>query len=140
MNSLKDYGDLFERLDLTELSVEEGDFKLTLKKKINTISVNKNMIEDDSHNSQAVSEKEAEKTVQQGTEVKSPLLGIFYGKVGEREPLKIGDKVHKGDCICTIEAMKMLNEVQAPVDGEIKEILAKEGDLVEYNQVLFVID
>ena len=140
MNSLKDYGDLFERLGLTELSVEEGDFRLTLKKKINIVTDIKNVAEDNSHNSESLTEKIPEKAVSQGTEVKAPLLGIFYGKVGEKEPLKIGDKVHKGDCICTIEAMKMLNEVQAPVDGEIKEILAKEGDLVEYNQVLFVID
>lgn len=127
MNSLKDYGDLFERLGLSELSVEEGDFKLTLKKKINSAKP-------------VITPPIEEKVTKKGTEVKAPLLGIFYGKVGEKEPLKVGDMVRKGECICTIEAMKMLNEVLAPVDGEIKEITASDGDLVEYNQVLFVID
>ena len=129
MNSLKDYGDLFERLGLSELKVEEGDFKLTLRKKEKSLEAT------------VISEKKEieEKPEHQGTEVKAPLLGIFYGKVGEKRPLVIGDKVKKGDCLCTIEAMKMLNEVLSPTDGEIMEIIAKEGDLVEYNQTLFII-
>ncbi len=137
MNSLKEYGDLFERLGLSELSVEEGDFKLTLKKKIKgcEISDRQEIIE-----KIKPEEKTEQKVTKKGTEVKAPLLGIFYGKVGEKEPLKVGDKVSKGDCLCTIEAMKMLNEVSSPIDGEIKAISAKEGELVEYNQTLFIID
>lgn len=136
MNSLKDYGDLFERLGLSELSVEEGEFRLTLKKKISvntkeSIKTEERIIPE---NNPAEDKKEPA-----GVEIKAPLLGIFYGKVGDKEPLKVGDKVKKGQCLCTIEAMKMLNEVTSSTDGEIKKINASDGDLVEYNQTLFVI-
>ena len=53
--------------------------------------------------------------------------------------MKEGDAVKEGDILCTIEAMKMMNEVRSPIDGIVKKVLASEGDLVEYNQVLFVI-
>jgi acetyl-CoA carboxylase biotin carboxyl carrier protein len=141
MNSLKEYGDLFERLDLTELSVKEGDFELTLKKKSVVLAENAKVgvASEKAAIENAVSEEEPKAQIPAGTEVKAPLLGIFSGKIGEKQPVKIGDKVKKGDILCTIEAMKMLNEVEAPADGVITDISAKDGDLVEYNQVLFKI-
>ncbi len=146
MNSLNDYGDLFERLGLTELSVKEGDFELTLKKKADiseAVVVRENAEETPQKNNNVIridgGKTNPKGQSKQGTEVKAPLLGIFYGKVGEKEPVKVGDKVKKGDCLCTIEAMKMLNEVLSPIDGEIVEISAKDGELVEYNQMLFVV-
>ena len=140
MNSLKDYGDLFKDLDLTELSVKDGDFELTLKKKNYVLS--ETVLPVNNQQTAAPSEEKVPETIQEttpGTEVKAPLLGIFSGKIGEKQPVKIGDKVKKGDVLCTIEAMKMLNEVEAPADGVITDISAKDGDLVEYNQVLFKI-
>lgn len=141
MNSLQDYKELFSQLNLTELSVEEGDFKLFLKKEVATAPI--------SYTEQPVvkaapvvtESKESDVPVKmvEGTEVKAPLLGIFYAKVGERPALKVGDSVKSGDVLCTIEAMKMMNEVKATTDGVIKAVYANEGALVEYNQTLFVI-
>ena len=70
--------------------------------------------------------------------MRSPLLGVFYARVGG-EVRRVGEQVRKGDVLCTIEAMKMMNEVTSPVDGVIAEVLAADGALVEYNQELFVI-
>ncbi len=144
MNSLKDYGDLFERLGLTELSVEEGDLKLTLRKERSAICNEKLPdITKDSENYIKSEEKANEKTEKEdfveGTEVKAPLLGIFYEKLTDNATFKIGDSVKKGDVLCNIEAMKMLNEVLSPTDGVIKKIFAKDGDMVEYNQPLYII-
>ncbi|MCR4758175.1 MAG: acetyl-CoA carboxylase, biotin carboxyl carrier protein [Butyrivibrio sp.] len=137
-NSLLEYGELFKDLGLTELSVEDGDFKLCLKRKLQVGSSTGQMnLENVDPDEKTVDLIESEK--KSGDTVKAPLLGIFYGKVGEKEALKIGDKIKKGDVLCTIEAMKMMNEVKASKDGTIAEVLAKEGDLVEYNQDLFVI-
>ncbi len=148
MNSLKDYGDLFERLDLTELSVEEGDFKLKLKRQDTVKGVlapeNKNFETSSSKDISAsgtVSMEDGKKSPKKdGVPVKAPLLGVFYGKVGEREALKAGDSVKKGDVLCTIEAMKMMNEVLSPKDGVIQEVLVSEGELIEFGQILFIID
>ena len=133
MNSLEEYGNLFQKLGLTELVVEENDFKLKLKK-VST----QNVVRDDNIQSSTDFQKQAEEKTE-GKEIKAPLLGIFYGKIADKEPLKEGDAVKEGDILCTIEAMKMMNEVRSPIDGIVKKVLASEGDLVEYNQVLFVI-
>lgn len=72
-------------------------------------------------------------------EVKSPMVGMFYkGPSPEAEPfVKVGSRVKKGDTLCVIEAMKLLNEILAERDGEIAEVCAEDGQAVEYAQVLF---
>lgn len=74
-------------------------------------------------------------------EVKSPMVGVFYDSPSpEADPyVKVGDKVKKGDVLCIIEAMKLLNEITAESDGEIVDICAHNGDVVEYGQTLFKI-
>nr|WP_319489681.1 acetyl-CoA carboxylase biotin carboxyl carrier protein [uncultured Caproiciproducens sp.] len=74
-----------------------------------------------------------------GIEIKSPIVGVFYASASpEGEPfVKVGSYVKKGDTLCIIEAMKLLNEISAECDGEITEICAASGQVVEYAQVLF---
>ena len=71
-------------------------------------------------------------------EVRAPLVGIFYrAKAPGEEPfIKVGDRVSKGDVIGIIEAMKVMNEITAGVDGIVEEVLVKDEELVEYDQVL----
>lgn len=73
------------------------------------------------------------------TEIKSPMVGTVYMAASpEAEPyVKAGDKVKKGQVLCVIEAMKLMNEFTAPQDGEIVDICVKDGQLVEYGQCLF---
>lgn len=138
-NSLKDYEDMFERLSLSELEVHEKDFFLRLKRDLKSSeNVEKEPV---ANKNEVKNEPEAgEAKAVSGFEVKAPLLGVFNGSVGDKEALKKGDRVSKGDVLCTLEAMKMLNEVKSPVDGTVAKVLANEGDLVEYDQVLFVIE
>ena len=74
-------------------------------------------------------------------EVKSPLVGVFYAAPSPDSEtfVSIGSRVKKGDVLCIIETMKLLNEITAEVDGEIVDICVKDGDVVEYGQVLFKI-
>ncbi len=76
-----------------------------------------------------------------GNQVTSPIVGTFYGaSAPENAPfIKVGDKVKKGDVLFIIEAMKVINEIPSEFDGEVLEILANDGELVEYGQVLVVI-
>jgi len=76
-----------------------------------------------------------------GHEVKSPMVGTFYRSPGpEAKPfVEVGQAVKPGDTLCIIEAMKLLNEIEAEVAGTVKEILVENGQAVEYGQVLFVI-
>ncbi|WP_022774267.1 acetyl-CoA carboxylase biotin carboxyl carrier protein [Butyrivibrio sp. AE2015] len=138
-NSLKDYEDMFARLSLSELEVHEKDFFLKLKRDLKSSEIVEK--EPVANKNEVKNEPEAgEAKAVSGFEVKAPLLGVFNGSVGDKGALKKGDRVSKGDVLCTLEAMKMLNEVKSPVDGIVAKVLANEGDLVEYDQVLFVIE
>ena len=77
-----------------------------------------------------------------GYTVTSPVVGVFYDSPApDQEPyVTLGSYVKKGDVLCIIEAMKLMNEVNSPVSGQIKEILVKKASRVEYGHKLFVID
>ena len=84
----------------------------------------------------------AEEQLPAGTQVKSPLVGTFYSSPSPDEPpfVLVGQQVMEGDTLCIIEAMKIMNEIKAPCDGKVIRIMAQPGDMVEYNQVLCVIE
>lgn len=73
-------------------------------------------------------------------EVKSPMLGVYYSSSAPDAPsfVKIGDRVKKGDVLCIIEAMKLMNEIVAEKEGEICGICPENGQIVEFAQTLFV--
>ena len=76
-----------------------------------------------------------------GTPVRSPIVGTYYAAPDPQSPpfATVGQEVKKGDTLCIIEAMKMLNEITAPCDGKITRIFCQNGDLVEYDQVVMAI-
>lgn len=102
----------------------------------------------------AVAEKTAENTPAANTvvaadavasnlyEVKSPLVGTYYAssKPGAPAFVEVGVKVTKGQKLCIVEAMKNFNEIESEVNGIVREVLLKDGDLVEYGKVLFRIE
>ena len=160
MNSLQEYGDLFLRLNLSELTVEEGNKKLCLKRyqtggvvtleatgtalaqagpsaaagaSANAAELAGNATGTSVGAGVSTNASEGEKKSECGTTVRAPLLGIFTSSV------KAGDRVKTGDALCVIEAMKMMNEVVSPADGTVSRILPSDGDLVEFDQELFVI-
>ena len=75
-------------------------------------------------------------------EVKSPMVGTYFGapEPGAKPYLAVGDRIGKGQILCIIEAMKIMNEIESEFDGVVKEILAQNAHPVEYGQVLFRID
>ena len=74
--------------------------------------------------------------------VTAPMVGSFYSasSPGAAPYVQVGDRVNEGDTLCIIEAMKMMNQIEADVSGAIKSIRVQNGDPVEYGQTLFVID
>jgi len=77
-----------------------------------------------------------------GEYVKSPMVGTFYSSAtpGSKPFVEIGSTVHIGEPICIIEAMKIMNEIEAEISGTIAQILVKNGQAVEFGQPLFVIE
>ncbi len=77
----------------------------------------------------------------EGTPITSPMVGVFYAAPApDQEPyVSVGSRVNKGDVLCLIEAMKLMNEVTAEKSGEITEVCVDNGQVVEYGQTLFMI-
>ena len=73
--------------------------------------------------------------------VKSPMVGTFYLKPApdKEDFVKVGDVVKKGQVLCIIEAMKLMNEIESEFDGEIAEVCVKDGEMVDYGKPLFKI-
>ena len=79
---------------------------------------------------------------EEGYLVSAPMVGTFYSasSPGAASYVQVGDRVSEGDTLCIIEAMKMMNQIEADVSGVIKSIRVQNGEPVEYGQTLFVID
>lgn len=76
-----------------------------------------------------------------GEKVLSPMVGTFYSKSSPDQPpyVKVGDRVEKGQILCIIEAMKLMNEIESDYSGTVKAILANDEEMVEFGQSLFLI-
>ena len=83
--------------------------------------------------------QENPKPQQEGHKVLSPMVGVFYSAPSPQSKpfVEVGSRVKKGDVLCIVEAMKLMNEITAELDGEIVEVCAASGDVVEYGQTLF---
>lgn len=130
---------LLEQSSLTELAVETDDLKISLRKapaqeqsgKLDKIAA----IGD-----QALTVTIPGEIREAGlVSVSSPMVGTFYEAPSpDSEPFaKVGDMVSKGQTLCIVEAMKLMNEIKSEYDGTVMEVAAENGQAVEYNQVLF---
>ena len=127
---------------LTEISIDFPDgTKIGMKKEVKVVE------KVQEKNIQHIESKEVNEIVETETQednckiVKSPMVGTFYLKPDPNSNpyVEIGKKVKKGDILCIIEAMKLMNEIECEFDGEISEILVKDGEMVEYGKPLFKI-
>ena len=77
-----------------------------------------------------------------GEEVKSPMVGTFYGSPSPDADnyVNVGQEVKKGDVLCIIEAMKIMNKIEAEKSGKVVKILAKDGDPVQFDQPIFIVE
>lgn len=132
---------------LTSIDIDFPDgTKISMKKEEKqVIQMIENMpVENLSLKEKAKEEKNIEKSkekVEDGNIVKSPMVGTFYLKPSPTSApyVEVGQKVKKGDVLCIIEAMKLMNEIESEFDGEIREILVKDEETVEYGKPLFMI-
>jgi acetyl-CoA carboxylase biotin carboxyl carrier protein len=144
LSELKGIISLMQKSDLSDLEIETQDLKLRLGRPGSGAIVNQTIAPPVNQISQApqINEKPVKETVEDDeSNFKSPMVGTFYRKPSPDDAafVQIGDQVNKGDVLCIIEAMKVMNEIQSDVSGEIVDIRAQDGDSVEYGQPLFKI-
>lgn len=156
IEELKELIQAFKEGGLTELDLKDRDFEITLKKE-NTIQstqiqTNPQPIIVDRIQTQEVVQRPVEIEVPtkvqeevsveiEGNLVKSPIVGTFYAASNPESGnfASLGQKVKKGDILCIVEAMKLMNEIESEYDGEIVEILVQNEEMVEFGQPLFKI-
>ena len=131
---------------LTEINIDFPDgTKISMKKETIGATINCQPIE--TNNVGAISNrpqaetKQMEMEQEEGNIVKSPMVGTFYIKPSPTAEayVEVGKEVKKGDVLCIIEAMKLMNEIESEYAGTIAEILVKDGETVEYGTPLFKI-
>lgn len=149
---IKDLLAQFNQSSLKEFRLREGNFEFYLSKNetnqqvviekkelsedivVPVSSVTPTIVEEVIHKDQEVNPIQVG-----GTEVVSPLVGVVYLKPAPEKEVfkKVGDRVEKGDVLCIVEAMKVMNEIISDVSGEIIEVLVENEQIVEYSQPLF---
>ena len=147
LSELKGIINLMQKSDLSELEIELQDLKLRLARPGVGQPTYEPVIKQNIPQPPAppaVSEKadQSAPSPEVGVEIfKSPMVGTFYRKPSPDDPafVEVGKKVKVGDVLCIVEAMKVMNEIQSDIDGEVVEILVEDSDSVEYSQSLFKI-
>ena len=140
LSEIKELIKLLDQTSVQELEIENEGFKLALRKPkgAEVVTVSSLPVQQPV----AAQQPEAAKKSQEGLHpITSPMVGTFYGAPSPDAPdfVSVGSKVSDKTVVCILEAMKLMNELEADVKGEIVEILVENGQLVEYGQPLFLV-
>ena len=142
---VKELIEIFETSDLSEMEFEADGLKLKLKK--SCADTSSDMCEAVPSRPNAVgkavkTESKTEEDERSKEYIKSPLVGTLYLAANpESKPfVKVGSKVKEGETMCIIEAMKMMNELKAPYNLVVKNILQNDGDMIEFDQNIYEVE
>ena len=129
---------LLENSSLSYLEVEENGLKIKLDKNSGVREQVQQKVVDASD--KKLDAKEVNQAPK-GKEITAPLVGTFHqAPYNDAKPfVTVGQKVKKGQKLCIVEAMKVMNEITSPYDGTVLEVLVKENDVVEFGKPLFII-
>ena len=142
IRKIKTLIEMLEESNLNEIEVSQGDESVRISKGKDPVDyIENNQINTSISSQEKVSKNEDETRKFVGNQVKAPLVGTFYRKPSpDSDPfVKVGDIVKKGQVLCIIEAMKMMNEIKSEFDGEVSSIEIDDGQPVEFGQTIIVI-
>lgn len=160
-NELRELIAALDRTDIAELTLKGADFELTLRKGTasgsetggTAVTVEQPVTLPETPRSSDGGVETAPKAIEgarppatltdrKWAEIKSPMVGTFYRAPapGEAPFVQVGDRVNTGQVVCIIEAMKLMNEIEAEVSGKLMEIMVENGEPVDYDKPLMRID
>ncbi len=138
---IRNYANLMQELELTGLEITDGEKKVRLERNVHEQATQ--VISIPTGAAGVVGATEAANAASEGgsdyISVKSPIVGVFYAASTENAApyVSVGDRVSKGQVLCIIEAMKLMNEIKSDEDGTISEICVTNGQVIEYGTELF---
>jgi len=131
---------------LTEISMEDGDQAITIRKDLPEVlmapSATQTVVQPSAAPAATSAESAPVEPEQQGKAITSPMVGTFYSaSAPDAAPyVEVGSEVAVGDVVCIIEAMKLMNEIKSEQTGKVIKICVKNGDPVEFGQVLMYVE
>ena len=144
LEDLKEIIELLKETDITELQVEKDGTKVKIKREkfLQQFEISAQKPSVVPAQETIVKEIVAEDSEQRLITITSPIVGTFYRAPSPEAPsfIEIGQRVKKGQALCIIEAMKLMNEIESEADGIVVKALVENGQPVEYGEPLFLID
>ena len=149
IKQIRELAQIVSQSGLSALEVEEGEVRVRLERSVaaapcaaqmeSGVAAAQAIVENAAPAQPAPAPHDAGVDFNRATDIKSSLVGVFYAAPSpDAKPyVEVGSKVKKGDVLCIIEAMKLMNEIVAEQDGEIVDICVRNGDFVEFGQTLF---
>ena len=142
---IKELIKVFDKSELNKLKVKDSDFEISLQKGFDNVNTQSEFISvpSSSTSSSVLVNNNDEIIKNSGSEtINSPMVGTFYLSSSPGSPsfVKVGDTISNGSTLCILEAMKIMNEVEAEYDFKLIEILVKDGSPVEYGMPLFLVE
>ena len=135
---------VFDKSELNKLRIKEGEFEISMQRGFEggVATVVAAPAVAASVAPTAVASSTENTSAKAGDTIKSPMVGTFYSSPSPESPafVNVGDVVKKGKTLCILEAMKIMNEVEAEFDCKIVEILVKDGSPVEFDMPIFVVE
>ena len=139
IRKIKKLIEMLQDSDLREIEVKEGEESVRIARGIETPS---NSLQSTQANISSTSNDQDITSASSGSSIKSPIVGTFYRKPApDKSPyVELGDHVNTGDVVCIVEAMKMMNEIKSEFTGIVTAISVEDGEPVEFDQPLIIID
>ncbi|WP_448533199.1 acetyl-CoA carboxylase biotin carboxyl carrier protein [Parathermosynechococcus lividus] len=142
LNQVRELLLMFDQTSVTELNLKSGELELQLRKGEHLSSPSPPVVTAASPAAPPVLAPDSEPTPppanRKTVDIAAPMVGTFYRAPAPDEPpfVEVGDRVTKGQVVCIIEAMKLMNEIEAEVNGQVVEILVQNAAPIEYGQPL----
>lgn len=139
IRKIKKLIEMLQDSDLREIEVKEGEESVRIARGIETPS---NSLQSTQANISSTSNDQDITSASSRSSIKSPIVGTFYRKPAPDKPpyVELGDHVNTGDVVCIVEAMKMMNEIKSEFTGIVTAISVEDGEPVEFDQSLIIID
>ncbi|NLJ71165.1 MAG: acetyl-CoA carboxylase biotin carboxyl carrier protein [Clostridiaceae bacterium] len=141
---IKELMQQFDQSSLNKFKLKKSDFELSFSKEINFDLSQADSARLMQASSQSIDPNADLKQAEENNlvEVRSPMVGTFYasGEEGGKPYVEVGDQIKAGQIVCIIDVMKTMNEIPAPVDGKVVSIHAEDGELMEFDSLLMILD
>ena len=144
IRKIKKLIEMLQESDLMEIEVKEGEESVRIMRGGQSLSgANQTLVSSGSnHTSLDSTPTSLVAPIESGSSIKSPIVGTFYRKPAPDKPsfVEIGGRVEAGDVVCIVEAMKMMNEIKSEFTGTVTAIKVEDGEPVEFDQQLIIVE